>query len=195
MRIVHAATEVFERVGFDGARIDDIAAAAGVAVATVYKVFANKRTLLKEAIAAAVTGDGEGPVEDLPWFREQLDEPSAEQQLRLIARNARAMCERSALLLEAARVARNPEIDAVLRDLDDKRRLRSEISAERLAAKAPLRVPTSVAARTLWALTAQELYVLQVNRSTLTPLDYERWLADLLATALLTRRPTTGNAR
>jgi AcrR family transcriptional regulator len=195
MRIVHAAAGVFEQVGFDGARIDDIAAAAGVAVATVYKVLTNKRTLLKEAISAAVTGDGREPVEDLPWFREQLDEPSAEQQLRLIARNARAMYERSALLLEAARVARDPEIDATLRDFDDKRRSRAKISAERLAAKAPLRVPVSVAACTLWALTAPELYVLQVNRSALAPLDYERWLADLLAAALLMRRPTTGKAR
>ena len=182
---MHAAAGVFGHAGFEGARVDDIAAAAGVAVATVYKVFTNKRTLLKEAITAAVTGDRERPVEEQSWWREQLDEPVAERQLRLIARNARTMYERSAVLLEVARVARGAEIEALRREIDDQRRARSEISATALAAKAPLRVPAPVAARTLWTLTAPELYVLQVDRSALTPADYERWLADLLGAALL----------
>ncbi len=190
-RIVHAAAGVFERAGFEGARIDDIAAAGGVAVATVYKVFTNKRTLLKEAIEAAVAGEGTGPAEQRPWFREQLEEPSAQRQLELIARNARDMYERSAVLLEAARVARGEEIEALRGEIDDQRLSRSEVSAASLAAKAPLRVPVTVAARTLWTLTAPELYVLQVGRSALTAHEYERWLADLLVAALLLRTADT----
>ena len=187
-----AAAGVFEHAGFEGARVDDIAAAAGVAVATVYKVFTNKRTLLKEAITVAVSGDREGPVEEQPWFREQLAAPTAERQLGLIARNARAMYERSGLLLEVARVARDAEIETLRQEIDGQRRSRSEASATTLAAKASLRVPVPVAARTLWTLTAPELYVLQVDRSALTPSDYEDWLADLLAAALLGSRPARG---
>ncbi len=40
-RIVEGATAVFEARSYEGARIEDIASEAGVAVPTVYKVFAN----------------------------------------------------------------------------------------------------------------------------------------------------------
>ena len=40
-------------------------------------------------------------------------------------------------------------------------------------------------ARTLWALSVPELYVLQINAGGLNPDDYERWLGDLLLVALI----------
>ena len=79
---------MFEARGYEGARIEDIASEAGVAVPTVYKVFANKRNLLKASVEAAIRGGEAGEVERQAWFREQLEEPTAEGQLRLIARNA-----------------------------------------------------------------------------------------------------------
>src|SRR5205814_125336 len=80
---------VFEEQGFAGARIEDIAARAGVAVPTVYKIFTNKPTLLVGALNQAMAGDGNAAIDQQAWFTEQLDEPDAVRQLQLIARNAR----------------------------------------------------------------------------------------------------------
>jgi hypothetical protein len=40
------------------------------------------------------TGGPDGPVDRQAWFQEQLDAPTAEQQLQLIARNARWLNDR-----------------------------------------------------------------------------------------------------
>ena len=186
-RIVEGATAVFELRGYEGARIEDIAKEAGVAVPTVYKVFTNKRNLLKASVEAAITEGEAGEVERLAWFREQLEEPTAERQLRLIARNARRMYDRAGQLLEVVRAAAasDSDIEALWRAINDERLGRARTSAERLASKAKLRTTVGEAALTLWALSVPELYVLQIRAGGLKADDYERWLGDLLVTALL----------
>ena len=186
-RIVEGATAVFELRGYEGARIEDIAREAGVAVPTVYKVFTNKRNLLKASVEAAITDGEAGEVERLAWFREQLEEPTAEGQLRLIARNARRMYDRAGQLLEVVRAAAasDSDIGALWRAFNDERRVRGRTSASRLASKAKLRTTVEEAALTLWALSVPELYVLQIQAGGLKADDYERWLGDLLVAALL----------
>jgi AcrR family transcriptional regulator len=186
-RIAEAAAEVFATQSYDGARIEDIASAAGVAYPTVYKVFGNKRNLLKAAVDARMTGGTDGDVARQAWFREQLEAPTAEQQLRLIARNARRLYDRAGKLLEAMRAAaaRDQEIAALLHDIHDDRLARARTTAQRLATKTKLRTTQQETVRTLWTLTVPELYVLQTETAGLNPDDYERWLADLLIAALL----------
>ena len=140
-RIIKGATAVFEARGYEGARIEDIASEAGVAVPTVYKVFANKRNLLKASVEAAIRGGEAGEVERQAWFREQLEEPTAEGQLRLIARNARRMYDRAGQLLEVVRAAAasDTDIETLWRGINDERLGRARTSASRLASKAKLR--------------------------------------------------------
>ncbi len=52
--IVQAALRVFDRDGFEGARIDDVAAEADVAKGTVYLYFKNKQALLEGVIHGVV---------------------------------------------------------------------------------------------------------------------------------------------
>jgi AcrR family transcriptional regulator len=186
-QIVAAAARAFERRGYEGARIADIAAEAGVAVPTVYKAFANKCNLLTAAAEAAMAGDADCPVDRQAWWLEQLAAPDAGRQLELIARNARRIYERAGLLLEVVRGAARTDggVAALWQRLTDERYERSTPSAERLAEKTRLRTSVGEAARTLWALTAPELYVLQVERGGFGADRYERWLADLLKRALL----------
>ena len=186
-RIVEGATAVFELRGYEGARIEDIAKEAGVAVPTVYKVFTNKRTLLRASVEAAITDGEAGEVERLAWFREQLEDPSAEGQLRLIARNARRMYDRAGQLLEVVRAAAasDSDIEALWRAINDERLARARTSTERLASKAKLRTTIGAAALTLWTLSVPELYVLQIHVGGQKADDYERWLGDLLVAALL----------
>lgn len=186
-RIVEAAVAVFEARGYEGARIEDIATRAGVAYPTVYKGFGNKRELLKAAVDAAMTGGDEGELQRQAWWREQLEAPTAERQLRLIARNARRIYEGAGGLLDAVRAAAagDEEIGALWQAVNDERLARTRTSAKRLATKAKLRATPRHTIRTLWALSGPELYVLQTQRGGLDPKEYERWLADLLVTALL----------
>lgn len=53
--ILAAALEVFSRHGFAAARLDDVAAQAGVAKGTLYLYFPNKQTLFEELIRSYVS--------------------------------------------------------------------------------------------------------------------------------------------
>ena len=185
--IVQAAAGVFEVNGYRGARMEDIATAAGVAYPTVYKAFANKRNLLAAAVQRAMTGGAEEQVQRQQWFTEQLVEPDARRQLRLVARNARQLNERAGRLLEVVRAAARADegIEAVWHDINDERLTRSRRTATALARKAQLRGTVAHAARTLWTLTLPELYGAQVHSGGMTSTAYERWLADVLVAALL----------
>ena len=187
LRIIEAAHAEFEARGYQGTRIEDVAARAGVAVPTVYKTFTNKRNLLTAAVATAMTGGPGGPVHRQAWYQEQLDAPTAEQQLQLIARNARRLNDRAAHLLELVRAtaARDSQIATLWHDINNERLARSRTSAQRLAAKTTLRTSVPDAAHTLWALTAPELYILHIKESDRRPEAYQRWLADLLIAVLL----------
>jgi AcrR family transcriptional regulator len=187
MLIVRAAATVFEDNGYGGARIEDIAAAAGVAYPTVYKAFANKRNLLAAAVQAAMTGGVEEQVQRQQWFTEQLAEPDGRRQLRLVARNARQLNERAGRLLEVVRAAAraDAEIAAVWGEINDDRLVRARKTATALARKAQLRGTVAHAARTLWTLTLPELYGAQIHGGGVSPATYERWLAEVLVAALL----------
>jgi AcrR family transcriptional regulator len=188
-RILDAAREVFERQGYGGARIEEIAAAAGVAVPTVYKGFTNKRTLLTGVVSRAMTGaDLAGDVEEQNWWQEQLQEPDPVWQLRLIARNARRIYDRAAAVLEVLRAAAplDPTIAAVWEDVFAQRVVRSRRTAENLLTKAGPRgrLDAHETVVTLLALTRPELYTEQIGLGR-TASQYERWLGEVLAAALL----------
>lgn len=187
LRIIQAAHTEFEARGYEGTRIEDVAARAGVAVPTVYKTFTNKRTLLAAAVTTAMTGGPGGPVDRQAWFQEQLDAPTAEQQLQLIARNARRLNDRAAHLLELVRAtaSRDSQIATLWQDINNDRHARARTSAQQLAAKTTLRTSVPDAAHTLWALTVPELYVLHVTESGRSPEAYQHWLADVLIVVLL----------
>lgn len=186
-RIIDAAAIVFADSGYERARIEDIAKQAGVAYPTVYKVFANKPNLLQAAVDAAMTGGAEGQMERQAWWVEQLNEPDPERQLRLIARNARRIYDRAGRLLEVVRatVASDESIQRLWQAVNDDRLARSTTTAKALAAKTKLRATVPQTARTLWALSAPELYAMQIDGGGLTADRYERWLGDLLIAAIL----------
>ena len=188
-RILDAAAAVFEDQGFAGARIEDVAARAGVAVPTVYKVFTNKVTLLVAALNQAMTGsDARGTIDQQSWFTEQLAEPDPARQLHLVARNARRIYERAGPLLSVLRSA--TPLDPVLAewwgDISAQRLERSRRTARTLISKAgtAVRVAREEAVMTLWSLSAPELFT-TYTAGPRTPEQYESWLADILCRSLL----------
>ena len=53
-RILEAATTLFRKVGYDSARIEDIAEMAGVSVGTFYNYFKNKGDMLMATVSMEV---------------------------------------------------------------------------------------------------------------------------------------------
>ena len=189
-RILRAAADVFVEVGYAGARIEDIATRAGVAVPTVYKVLTNKTNLLMGALNEAMTGAGDnaGAIDQQSWFIEQLEEPDAVRQLQLVARNARRMYERAGRLLNVLRAAAplDAELDHVWADITSDRLKRSRRTANNLLEKAGARARLSRddTAVTLLALTEPELFMAFATGKR-TADQYETWLGDVLCRSLL----------
>lgn len=186
-RILDAAATVFARKGYDGSRIEDIASEAGVAYPTVYKAFRSKPAVLTAAVTRAMAAGEDGRLDRQGWFREQLDAPDGESQLHLVARNAASLYERAGRLIEVVRIAAASDDQAATlwTTIDAERVERSALTAKSLATKATLRASVPATARTLWALTLPEIYILQVEHGDLTPDRYRRWLADLLIAAVI----------
>ena len=105
-RILEAAGELFVGQGYGATTLQEIAARAGVAVQTLYFVFGNKRTILKELVDVTIAGDDE-PVAtmDRPWFRAGIDAPGAEEHLRLHVAGTRAVLDRVAPVTQVVATA------------------------------------------------------------------------------------------
>ena len=183
LRIIEAARDLFVADGYGATSLQDIATRAGVAVQTVYFVFGNKRTLLKELVDVTVAGDDE-PVAtmDRPWFRAALDAPTAHEHLRLQVAGARAVLERVApvtKVLDAA-VATDPEVAAMWPDTHDPRYLVHAAAARSLAAKPGARVSAQDAADLLYGLLSPELFLLLVRERGWTADRWEGWAYETL---------------
>jgi AcrR family transcriptional regulator len=187
-RILDAAGGVFEEHGFAGARIEDIAARAGVAVPTVYKAFTNKPNLLVGALNQAMAGAAAGALDQQAWFIEQLDEPDPIRQLQLIARNARRLYERAGPLLNVLRASAplDPDLARAWNDIAAQRLKRSRLTATSVIAKAgsQSRLSRDETALTLSALTEPELFT-TFTAGARNPGHYETWLGDVLCRSIL----------
>src|SRR6266513_1946290 len=88
--LLEAAQRLFEERGYATTTMAEIAAEAGVALKTVYVVFETKSSILRALWHLLLRGeDDEVPVGEQPWYREVIEEPDPERQLRLTARNSR----------------------------------------------------------------------------------------------------------
>src|SRR3954468_24645000 len=90
LEILTAAQRLFERDGYAATTMAAVAAEARVALKTVYVAFETKSGVLRALWNMLLRGaEGEAPVAERAWYREVLDEPDPERQLRLNARNSR----------------------------------------------------------------------------------------------------------
>src|SRR5262245_17482817 len=97
-RILAAAYDLFARRGFAATTMPDVAAAAGVAVQTVYFVFRTKTALLDRVYATAVLGSDEVRPLDSDWFRAAVAEPDPARSLEIMLTGVLAVAARLAPL-------------------------------------------------------------------------------------------------
>ena len=116
-RITKAAAELFAERGYVGTTMADIAAAAGVAVQTVYFVFHTKTEVLDSAYGLAVMGEDDPAVpQDQAWYRQALAEPDVSIAVQLVVDGLSEILRRVAPLDFAVRTAAaaDPEASAFL---------------------------------------------------------------------------------
>jgi AcrR family transcriptional regulator len=206
-QILEGAQRLFEEQGYAATTMAAIAAEAGVALKTVYVAFETKSGVLRALWNLLLRGDDDpAPVGERAWYREVLDEADPGRQLRLTARNSRAVKERAASVLGVIRSA--APVDADIAALWG--RIQAEFYdnqrgiAEALQKKKALRRGLDVARATdiLWTLNHPDVWLLLVGERGWTPEQFERWFGDTICAQLLKdpvgRKPATrsdGRAR
>jgi len=188
--ILEAAQRLFDEQGYPATTMEAIAAAAGVALKTVYVVFATKSGLLRALWDLLLKGDQEeAAVAERPWYRQVLDEPDPERQLRLNARNACVVKQRIGGVLKVIRSAApaDPDAEALWRLIQSDFYDNQRAIVEALHTRKALRPGLDIGRATdiLWTLNHPDLWLLLVGERGWTPEEWEQWFADTTCSQLL----------
>jgi TetR/AcrR family transcriptional regulator, regulator of autoinduction and epiphytic fitness len=195
-RVLDAAEALFTRDGYAATTMNAIAEQADVAVQTLYAVFGNKRAILTELIDARVVGDDHaGSLPDRDEWRAMERQPDPHRQLALFAQIATRIGNRSAAINEimAQAAGADPEIAAIYQQQRQSRYRDERRIARSLAGKGALRegLSETQAADIIWAIGTTRTYRALVGERRWTTDQYEHWLKDLLARALLAEPAST----
>jgi AcrR family transcriptional regulator len=168
-----------------------IAAAAGVAVQTLYLRHGSKAAVLSAALDVAIAGDAD-PVGlvDRPdhFYVRAMEEPDARRAIPIWAHGARTICDRSHRLYEVIRSASaDPDVAAVLEKNRNDRAAGHRALGEKLATKAGYdpSVPPGRAADLLYALGTEDAYLLFVVDRGWGVDEWERWVVDTVSAQIL----------
>ncbi|HUN38222.1 MAG TPA: helix-turn-helix domain-containing protein [Trebonia sp.] len=199
-KIIAAAGELFVEQGYAATTLQQVADRAGVAVQTIYFVFRNKRTLLKELADVTVAGDDE-PVAtmDRPWFREAMAAGPAEEHLRRHVHGTRLILDRVAAIaaMTQTAAATNPEVASLWTPAEDPRFTVQLAAARSLAGKPGARPGLSAqrAADLLYAMLSPALYLVLVSDRGWPPEEFEDWAFHTLRDQLCEPEPEPRPAR
>jgi AcrR family transcriptional regulator len=188
--ILEAAQRLFERQGYAATTMSAIADEASVALKTVYVAFETKSGVLRALWNMLLRGDeGDAPVAERAWYREVLEEPDPERQLRATARNSRIVKLRIGPVLRVIHAAApiDPDIDALWNRIQTEFHANQRAIVQSLADKHALDPGLDVerAADLLWTINHPALWQLLVGDRGWTPEEYEGWCADLACAQLL----------
>lgn len=176
--VVDAACGLFVANGWAATGMREVAAAAGVAVETVYSHFSSKRGVLQAVLDIAVVGD------DAPVALAERDDFLAlgkgrrSERIRAGARMLTALQARTAsvsVLLRQAAPA-DEEVAEMLRSTRERQRIDVAGAFELLVGRAPSQSECDG----LWAIASPEVYLLLVEESGWSLEEYETWIAELM---------------
>lgn len=189
-RIVDAAARLFLQDGYAATSMNAIAAEAGVAVQTVYASMKTKPDILRAVIELTVRGEeGQVPLAESSQWQEMEQASDPRAKLAMFARIHREICDREAAIfavLETA-AAVEPEIEPLLREKEQFRYADQARVARSLSGRGQLRGGLLVdkASDIIWALGSERIYLALVKERGWGAEEYEAWLIDQLAAALL----------
>ena len=188
--VLDAAGKLFVDPGYAASPLTAIAAEAGVAVQTVYKIFGSKQALLSALVDVTVAGDDE-PVA-LPDRQFVADIRALTEARAKLDRYARHLVDTHArqaqvMLALAAAATADPEAAAIWRkNLDDRRNGMTMFAAD-LASTGQLRPDHTVDTATdvLWLAMDVRNYDWLVRQRGWPPERFQHWYVDTVAAALL----------
>lgn len=186
--VIDAARETFIRDGWQKTTIAAIAERAGVSAETVYAGFRNKRTLLEEAITAAVRGpQTETPLMHQAGPKAVIEATDQHRQLSLFAADISGILERVAPMMAVLRTAAEtePELADHYAGLHRGRRQNFERMVDALLRNGPLRVERDTAVAGVARLASPELFILATRVEAVSPAQYRDWLQETLTALLL----------
>jgi AcrR family transcriptional regulator len=187
--ILAAARRLFEKRGYSGTAVAEIAEEAGVTPRTVYLGFETKAALLRGVWNRALRGErDERPVEQQEWFREVVEEPDPERALRLNARNSRRFKQESTPLLQVVRDAAplEPALAGLWARIQSEYRENQKAVVKSLG-RGALKpgLTADKAADILWTLNHPNTWIQLSTIRDWTPGQYERWVGDASCQQLL----------
>jgi AcrR family transcriptional regulator len=188
--VVDAARTLFLERGYGATTIEAISALSDVPPATVYRLFASKRGILKALLDISIVGDDEAvPMAERPHVRSLLAGPDAKNQLAGFVGTIAQVNSRTApiyrILVSAA--SSDPDAAALLDELTRQRQEGQGLIARSLARAGALRpeLRERGAADIIHTLMSPEVYRLLVLERGWKPERYERWLTAILVDQLL----------
>lgn len=190
-RIINAAHELFVEKGYGRSTIADIAAAAGVAVETVYSAFRNKHTLLRQVWFVTFRGDDEDArFLDRPEIRAVLAEPDLGTRFAQHAVVVSAVFRRIVPLLKALQgaAASEPAAESMLAEWDERRLDACSRYAEAASATGQLAVSEAECRDVLAATMDGMLWQRLVAESGWSDERFAAWLGRLWTSQLVVAR-------
>jgi AcrR family transcriptional regulator len=189
--ILDAAAVLFVDPGYAATPLTAVAAKAGVAIQTVYKVFGSKQALLSALVDVTIAGDDEPvalPDRQFVADIQALDDPRA--KLTRYAQHLAGIHARlvHVLLALAGAATADPDAAAIWQKNLDERRQGMTMFAADLAATGRLRPEHTIdtVADVLWLAMDVRNYDWLVRRRGWTPEQFQRWYVDTVAAAILT---------
>ena len=188
--MLDSAQRLFERDGYVATTMEAIANEADVSLKTVYSAFSTKGGVLRSLWDLRLKGDTDAsPVAERTWYREMLEEPDPQRQLRLNARNSREVKSRIGPLLRVIRSAAVVDQDSaalwrlIQSDFYENQRVLIDV----IDAHGGLRPGLDAASATdiLWTLNHPDVWALVVDERGWTPEQFESWFGDTICEQLL----------
>jgi AcrR family transcriptional regulator len=193
LRVADVTGQMLVEHGYGGTTMAGIAAAAGVSVPWLYKVFGPKPALVKRAYDVLLAGDPDRvPLAQRPAFRDLLAETDPHRAVERYAAISRDLIARvgplAAALLTAARGA-EPELAELAATIGRERLAGATAFTDHVAGLGALssRLTREQARDVVWTLISPEVYRLLVMDRGWSTGMYEQWLGDSLISALLGR--------
>ncbi|THV41099.1 TetR/AcrR family transcriptional regulator [Glycomyces buryatensis] len=188
-KILDAAHRLFVEHGYGTTTLKDVADEAGVAVQTIYFVFGNKRTLVKELVDVTIAGDDE-PVPTLgrDWFQEAVEAETGQELLERFVEGTSGVLARVAPILKviATAAATDQELAAEWDRAEDPRYTVITRAATAFLEKPGARKSLTVeeAADRMFGLLSPELYQVMVADRGWDEGEWQRWTLGLLRSEL-----------
>ena len=188
--VVAAAHDLFVERGYVATTIEAIGRAAGVPLATVYRLFSSKGAILTAVLEVSFVGDHEPlALHERPAVQDAFAQEDPRRTIAAFAGVCRQVFDRSAPIQRVLRGAAGADpVAAELLDWLNRQRLDGQTRVARaLAERGALAegVTTDGAADTIYALMAPEVHhLLTVDRGW-DPDRYEHWLSGVLCASIL----------